>query len=786
MLTWLCTFLPLSGCVESTEEISENNSVEPQFSIQDVRSPFLTPENCLSGSILQMVKTDTAERYFCANSEGILVGPSIEKQLQDPNGNFKYTWYTDGKLSHVPLIYTANGLLNFDTTEKLLLQSRQVNWFQEWIDWRPQFLEHPDATIFALQNQLIALETALQKPLEKQNCSTKIPQNMTCFESDVFMIEPKTEPKTSLPKQWQIHALQTFYADKQTVSRNYLENCSQQCNCSTNIENNSNHDDAGRVTWKVAHEICVDQGKRLPTYAELLQIHNTKPLQDEEFQQEEWLVSDLTSTKQSLEIYDWRDLIVNDFTKISYKPSSYHLLTQKQTIANYKPEEGKKAHFRCVSNHIQPQYFGSELVEIPQIPLPKMNTMRGYGEAWYRKDAGYRETVLNWEQFGKGYIEDRASVKDAYILPHAIDRLQKMFPQQIQIFQIAHSHFGYPIYAIRVSKKDLPQQQASNNQSSQQKPMGDILHVAAIHGNEIFTTNALLNGIEDLLSRTAYTPYLENYNFWFVPMVNPDGNWMAMRKAIAKSFGYKNGSNTEGSCERRAFEGTNLSENFPDLISPYPEKVQLEPETQGLLQLIDQLQLVGFISLHSGESNIFLPSSFTESNKNNARSGMSYFTNTLHQALEEDFSLPTKNLQDEEHEVSHIFARTGVPSLVIDYPTEIFFINWEDRSYVQKKYAKILDIYWKTFQAQQSIMGFVTSKNTTPLKRTTITIVELGETQPTTYTQRNGFFYMPLPNLDTITLRIESEGFVPVEKKFKIKPGIQYSYISVVPNQQTQ
>ena len=27
--------------------------------------------------------------------------------------------------------------------------------------------------------------------------------------------------------------------------------------------------------------------------------------------------------------------------------------------------------------------------------------------------------------------------------------------------------------------------------------------------------------------------------FWFVPMVNPDGNWMAMRKAMASSFGYK-------------------------------------------------------------------------------------------------------------------------------------------------------------------------------------------------------------------------------------------------------
>ena len=166
----------------------------------------------------------------------------------------------------------------------------------------------------------------------------------------------------------------------------------------------------------------------------------------------------------------------------------------------------------------------------------------------------------------------------------------------------------------------------------------------------------------------------------------------------------------------------NLSENFPDVVSPYPEKTRIEPETLGLLKLIEQLQLVGFVSLHSGESNIFLPSSFTESNKNNARSGMSYFINTLHKALEkEEFSLPTKNLQDEEHEVSYLFATTGAPSLVIDYPEDIFHTNWEDRSYIQRKYAKILDIYWKTFEKQNGVMGFVSNKNTKTIKKTTIT-----------------------------------------------------------------
>jgi len=394
--------------------------------------------------------------------------------------------------------------------------------------------------------------------------------------------------------------------------------------------------------------------------------------------------------------------------------------------------------------------------------------MRGYGDAWYRKDAGYRETVLNWDEFGKGYIEDRASVKDTYILSHSIDRLHKKYPDNIEIFQIAHSHFGYPIYALKVSK---------NANSS----APDILHFGAVHGNDIFTTNAILNGIEDLLEKKKYASYLENYNFWFVPMVNPDGNWMAMRKAMASSFGYKNGQNTEGSCQRRAFEGVNLSENFPDLVSPYPEDIQLEPETEGLLQLTQKLQLVAVVSLHSGDANLFVPSSFKESSKNKARSGMSFFINEFNTALEkEDFELPIKTLKNEEHEVSYMFAKTGVPSLSIDYPKEVFYETWEKRAYVQRKYSEILDIYWKTLLSQRGVVGVIKTKSQNIIKNANITIVELGENQPVTHTQEEGFFYMSLPNLETVTLRVESQGFVPVEKKIRVKEGLQKSIISLV------
>ena len=42
---------------------------------------------------------------------------------------------------------------------------------------------------------------------------------------------------------------------------------------------------------------------------------------------------------------------------------------------------------------------------------------------------------------------------------------------------------------------------------------------------------------------------LQDFNMWFVPMVNPDGVWLSMRRAHASTYGKKNGRNTDGTCE---------------------------------------------------------------------------------------------------------------------------------------------------------------------------------------------------------------------------------------------
>ena len=85
------------------------------------------------------------------------------------------------------------------------------------------------------------------------------------------MVEPSKE--TKMPqKRWMIHATHILCGQRSDFNC-FLDNCSKQCTCSEDIEDASNHDSSGRVSWRVAKEICQEQGKRLPTYPELLQIN---------------------------------------------------------------------------------------------------------------------------------------------------------------------------------------------------------------------------------------------------------------------------------------------------------------------------------------------------------------------------------------------------------------------------------------------------------------------------------------------------------------------------------
>ena len=109
-------------------------------------------------------------------------------------------------------------------------------------------------------------------------------------------------------------------------------------------------------------------------------------------------------------------------------------------------------------------------------------------------------------------------------------RIQLQYPEEIEIWEIARTHFDFPVYAILVG-------------ASTSEEKADILHMGAIHGNELVTINYTLDALEKVLEEDSATikNIRSRFNLWFIPMFNPDGNWLSMRRAHADSYGKKNG-----------------------------------------------------------------------------------------------------------------------------------------------------------------------------------------------------------------------------------------------------
>ena len=74
-------------------------------------------------------------------------------------------------------------------------------------------------------------------------------------------------------------------------------------------------------------------------------------------------------------------------------------------------------------------------------------------------------------------------------------------------------------------------------------------------------------------------------------------HWLSMRRN-ASTYGKKNGRNTDGTCEPYAYEGVDISANFPTM---HPESgLELESETIALMELLDKSNTISLLSLHTG------------------------------------------------------------------------------------------------------------------------------------------------------------------------------------------
>ena len=112
------------------------------------------------------------------------------------------------------------------------------------------------------------------------------------------------------------------------------------------------------------------------------------------------------------------------------------------------------------------------------------------------------------------------SYKDVEMVAELLQGWTERYPDIARVTPIGTSHQGRPILALRIT---------DNPHIDEDEPA--ILLNAAHHGSELLATEYCLDAIATVLeSDTPQTRrWIKELDLWFVPMVNPDGNWTHLR-----------------------------------------------------------------------------------------------------------------------------------------------------------------------------------------------------------------------------------------------------------------
>ncbi len=234
--------------------------------------------------------------------------------------------------------------------------------------------------------------------------------------------------------------------------------------------------------------------------------------------------------------------------------------------------------------------------------IPRWAEDRRYGE----------EMAKPPERTERGYALDR-SYKDARMIEAILRGYAERYPGICRLHTIGESHLGFPILAMRIT--DQPE-------LDEGEPA--VLLNGAHHGSELLSTEYALEAMRALLEGygrdAAVSRRVDGLDIWIVPLVNPDGNWIYMRRSMAN--GRKNGRDNDGDGELFWYEGVDLNRNYPFLWGSLGEQGSRswnihwwyrgpepgsEPETRAMMALADQQHFAAAISYHTAANKLLTP-----------------------------------------------------------------------------------------------------------------------------------------------------------------------------------
>ncbi|NBX92968.1 MAG: hypothetical protein EB078_07065 [Proteobacteria bacterium] len=179
--------------------------------------------------------------------------------------------------------------------------------------------------------------------------------------------------------------------------------------------------------------------------------------------------------------------------------------------------------------------------------------------------------------------------------------VEKNFPQLVKRESIGRSVEGREIWAVALTQK-----QSINK--SKKTMLIDAMH----HAREVMTTEVALDMIDYLTSHyqtdSQVKEWLDNYEVWVVPMLNPDGNHRVWNE---ENMWRKNTQGGHGVDVNRnypyAWGSCNGSSGLKTSDTYRGHSAGSEPETQALMALAKRIQPKFNLSYHSYSEIVIYP-----------------------------------------------------------------------------------------------------------------------------------------------------------------------------------
>ena len=124
-----------------------------------------------------------------------------------------------------------------------------------------------------------------------------------------------------------------------------------------------------------------------------------------------------------------------------------------------------------------------------------------------------------------------------------------------------------------------------------------VLWTGAIHGNEMLSTVMMMKLIDKLLTdnSTEVQELVNNLDIFIFPSLNPDGTYAGGNRSV------------DGATRSNAY-GIDLNRNFPDNVEGiHPDNNDYQPETQMLMNLLDEYQFTLSANYHTGGAVVNYP-----------------------------------------------------------------------------------------------------------------------------------------------------------------------------------